>query len=225
MTLTYSDCNLVWGSKRATLVPKDLELFWKHLRKQIGPVRYFAAGEYGEETQRPHYHACVFGLELPDKELAGNRNGVDYYRSDLLDFVWPLGKCIVGEVNFESAAYVARYICGKKNGVLGEAFYREEGVEPEFVRMSRDPGIGSGWIEKYEQDVFTGDICVVRGKECKPPRFYDKFLRDKNPGSYERVKSARKKAARLNWRDNTTDRLRVREIRKKSRLKLLFRGL
>jgi hypothetical protein len=174
ITLTYRDEELVTGGfVRPSLYPRHLQLFMKRLRKEYGNgIRFFACGEYGERFNRPHYHACIFGLDFEDKAFYNSKGGNNMYTSNSLDRIWSHGSCIIGDVTFESAAYVARYIMGKHLGATAD-YYEQHGIEPEFVRMSRRPGIGTPWLEKYGKDVFPNDMVVVRGGiKCKPPRFY-----------------------------------------------------
>lgn len=53
-----------------TLRKRDFQLWMKRLRRHFpeNKIRFFAAGEYGSETLRPHYHAILFGLPLADCE-------------------------------------------------------------------------------------------------------------------------------------------------------------
>ena len=160
ITLTYDDAHL----------PSDLSLnlvhfqkFMKRLRKRFGDgIRFFHCGEYGENFGRPHYHACLFNFDLPDRVLWSTRSGVNLYTSHILSSLWPFGFVTVGDVTFESAAYVARYVMKKVTGknaqdhyewvhpITGQVYERA----PEYVTMSRRPGIGKGWLEKYMSDVF-----------------------------------------------------------------------
>lgn len=242
ITLTYNDENIKYGGNESgTLWPKDLQDFWKRLRKELSKdgksIRYFACGEYGDTTRRPHYHACLFGHDWSDKKPhSKNENGDILYISDSLANIWGHGNCYTGAVTFQSAAYVARYIMGKKLGRDSE-YYKENGIEPEFVRMSRRPGIGSKWFEKYSKDVTTFDIQVVDGKETVPPKFYDKLLEKTDPELYQKNKSKRK-AFRLNNRVKTIkstksilwnqkrlkNQNKIKEIIKLQQIKKLQRG-
>ena len=129
ITLTYNDEHL---PENGQLVKKDFQKFMKRLRKKCGKVRYYQCGEYGSQYDdqgnkitdslnrellgRPHFHACLFGLDFPDKELWTVRNGINLYRSPTLEKIWKKGYSSIGNVTFESAAYVARYITKKLNG-------------------------------------------------------------------------------------------------------------
>ena len=191
LTLTYSDENLPFGM---SLFPRHLELFWKRLRKKYGKkIKYFAAGEYGERTARPHYHAIVFGMRFDDLDIKivetkGFPEAIIH--SPSLEKLWGLGHCSVGEVSFESAAYVARYCLKKIYGDVKKVREHYKGREPEFVRMSK--GIASEWYEKNKSDVFPLDRVFARGKPCKPPRYFDKKLELENPELLARIKELRR---------------------------------
>lgn len=192
ITLTYAPEHLPPNS---SLVKDDLTKFWKRLRDRLGypTLRYYACGEYGELHGRPHYHACVFGYDFPDKKVLKVQNGFVLYDSDLLKDIWGKGRVAIGEVTFESAGYVARYILKKALGKKAEDMYAALGIVPEYTVMSRRPGIASGWIEKYADVVLRNDSVIVRGHECKPPKFYDKIFDLDYPEYYNNViKPARK---------------------------------
>lgn len=226
ITLTYSDENLVHGGQTPTLYPRDLQLFLKKLRKKFGKgIRFFACGEYGDENNRPHYHACIFGMDFKDKQYYRSRKGIKYYVSQTLAELWPQGTHTIGECNFETAAYVARYVMKKKTGPHA-LFYKELGILPEFTRMSRRPGVGSGWLEKYQSDVFPRDYIVIRGgKKCTPPKYYTSKYEITNPEQYTILKLLRRKQQMKNLKNNTLKRLIVREEVKKSQIKSLSRKL
>lgn len=226
ITLTYKDENLTYGKDRATLYPRDLQLFFKRYRKKYGNgIKYFACGEYGEKNGRPHYHACVFGHDFHDRIFYSQRNGIDIFDSKDLSDLWGLGDAKVGDVTFDSCAYVARYILKKRLGPAGE-YYKREGIIPEFTRMSRRPGIGLEWLKKYESDVFPRDTVSIRGGiKGRPPRYYfDKYALD-NPEKAEYIKERRKEAAEKAYDENTPKRLRIRRIVKEAQLSRLIRNL
>lgn len=200
ITLTYDDDHVPWSSKTGeqTLFKRDLQLFWKSLRKKIGKFRYFACGEYGDDTYRPHYHAIIFGFDFPDKQLFKcNRNGDYLYISDLLFETWKKGQCLVGNANYDTAAYVARYVVKKLNGPLGKEKY--EGIEKEFVVMSRRPGIGRYWYDKYKSDLFPSDDCIVqsygRFRRVRPAKYYSNLYDIDDPASMEQIKLKRQRGA------------------------------
>jgi len=225
ITLTYSDEYLTWGSKKPVLYPRDLQLFFKRLRKKYGPkIRFFACGEYGERKGRPHYHACVFNHAFTDLTPKPNTQGDSpLFDSESLKALWGLGDVSVGEVTFESAAYVARYIMQKKLGKTA-SFYKREGISPEFVRMSRRPGIGASWYEKFKDDIFPHDYQVIRGgMKIRPPKYYGSKYELTNPTEYAIISESRQKAAEKMAPDNTLKRLAVKERVKKRQVSSLSR--
>nr|WAE43790.1 MAG: replication initiator protein [Microviridae sp.] len=222
ITLTYAPEHL---PPDVSLNKSHFQKFMKRLRKAISPtlVRFFHCGEYGEENQRPHYHACLFGYSFPDKVLYSIRDECRLYMSPMLQKLWPYGFSTVGDVTFESAAYVARYITKKITGDLAPEHY--QGRLPEYTTMSRRPGIGKNWYDKFSSDVYPSDEVVLRGKIMHPPRFYDKQLEKQNLALYEKIKIDRKAQAINNSADNTDARLKVKETCKLAQYKLLKRGL
>lgn len=219
ITLTYNDEHLPFNR---TLVKSDFQLFMKRLRKSLGfPIRFFHCGEYGETTHRPHYHAIIFGWEPDDKVLFNVVNGVRVFTSEKLEKIWGNGFITVGDVTFESAAYVARYVLKKITGDKAAAHYN--GRLPEYVTMSRRPGIAFDWFQKYWSDVYPHDYVVARGYKCKPPRYYDKCLGDELPYTLETIKRARAAMAALHADDNTPERLNAKEFIKMMQISKLPR--
>lgn len=219
LTLTYDDDHL----------PKDLSLdithfqkFMKRYRKTLGDqkIRFFHCGEYGDQTGRPHYHALIFGHRF--KDLTKIRTGDNpIYKSEELEKLWPFGMSSIGDVTFESAAYVARYCTKKITGDKAEEHY--QGRKPEYCSMSQ--GIGKKWIEKYMKDVFPRDYVVVREHEAKPPRYYSEQLKKRDAVAHEKLMALRGKDAKQNaLRDDASyRRLYDREICKKAQLANLRR--
>jgi len=215
ITLTYDEGHV---PRFGSLLMDDWQKFFKRLRKRVGKVRFFGCGEYGEQFGRPHYHACLFGWDFPDKVLWSTRGGHDVFRSPLLESVWSYGQSEIGSLTFESAAYVARYCVKKVTGKAAEAHYQCVDPEtgelgsrlPEFATMSRRPGIGAAWFDLYSDDVYPSDEVIVRGRSCKPPRFYDRLLAAASPEEAQIV--CRKRDRARSRVDETPARLRVREV-------------
>lgn len=237
ITLTYNDSYL--PSDRSVSV-RELQLFFKRFRKAISPsrIRFFACGEYGELRQRPHYHACIFGYDFPDKVVCGKSNGgFPLYRSALLESCWTFGFSTIGQVTFESCAYVSRYMLKKQKGKDAPEMY--EIVDPEtgelyfqakeFCTMSRGgrsgKGIGASWFEMYGKSDTEKDFITLRGKRMKLPRFYDSLLEAQDSERFLLRKNDRKRLALQNKEDNTSDRLRVKEEVQKAKLSMLIRPL
>lgn len=180
ITLTFNDYELVMRDQRSINV-KDFQNFMKKLRNStFKKIRFFHCGEYGEKFMRPHYHAILFGYDFPDKVLFADRGGKKLYVSQKLNDLWPYGFSTIGDVTFDSAAYVARYCTKKITGDNADNHYMTEDGEmltPEYCTMSRRPGIGKTWFEKYQSDVYPHDYCEVEGKKIPPPRYYDELLK------------------------------------------------
>lgn len=221
ITLTYEDKQL---PEHGSLKYSDFQRFMKRLRKHTGlnRVRFYMCGEYGSETQRPHYHACIFGYDFPDKKpWRKTGSGSQSYRSASLERLWTHGNSEIGDVTFESAAYVARYCVQKVTGKNAKAHYGER--TPEFNKMSLKPGIGANWFELWKKDVYPHDYVVIRGKETKPPKYYDKLLKRIDPDALEMIKENRELDGYRHHQDNSPDRLEVKRIVTQARVKQLIR--
>lgn len=227
VTFTYEDAQLPpFGS----LVKRDLQLFMKRLRKAVPgdregpdgrrPIRFFACGEYGEKTMRPHYHALLFNVRFPDLV----RSSSETFRSAQLQELWPMGHHEIGQVTPASAAYVAGYSVKKvrrrswnqeeidaRYGVVdpetGEFVVREA----EFTLCSRRPGIGRFWLDRFSSDLKHG---FVRhdGRERSIPRYYRKALAAAEPEFADLVAyQAWLRAKSIAPEERSRERLEVRE--------------
>lgn len=204
ITLTYSDEHLPLGSStRSTVSVREFQLFMKRLRAsryQLVPgkgrrqrkvydvIRFFASGEYGEKSGRAHYHAVLFNCDFPDKRLWKSSPSGDLYTSSELEKLWPFGFSSIGSVTFQSAGYVARYVM-KKAGSSPDDF---KDREPPFVLMSRRPGIGAFWFNRYRSDVYpTGTLVLGDGRTRRPPRYFEEKFRSSDPVGYAHLKRRR----------------------------------
>lgn len=244
ITLTFSDAGLALRSQEYedagfpdplfSLSVRDYQLFMKRLRFRFGKrIRYYHCGEYGEKYGRPHYHACIFGFDFPDKVFWKRVDGSSLFISKELDDLWPYGFATIGDVSFKSAAYVARYIMKKVNGdladshyetvdeITGEVYFRA----PEYTTMSRRPGIASDWFRKYSSDVYPDDFVVMNDTKIRPPRYYDFQYESLSPVDFARIKCARIRAAKKYVDNNTPERLNVRERVKHAQISFLKRSL
>lgn len=231
LTLTFSDEHL---PDDYSVHVRDVQLFMKRLRKSIEPkrVRYFAVGEYGEQSLRPHYHIIIFGHRFDDLKLLRTSNtGFPCYTSDTLSALWPFGLHEIGTVTAQSGGYVARYSMKKVGGSMSLNHYQRlnpytgeiVGVQPEFACMSTHPGIGNGWFERFERDCFPSDFLITDGRKVPVPEFYKRKLRDRfnNAGSDPAclvpkddlypIRQKRRAGARANAHNSTPERLAVRE--------------
>ncbi len=232
ITLTYDDEHL---PSDGSLNKKHFQDFMKRLRRRVGDrrIRFYHCGEYGELFRRPHYHALLFGFDFGDKTLFTVRNENRIYTSEFLDSVWRNGYGSIGDVTFDSAAYVARYVMKKVNGEAAAEHYLGcdevtgalTELLPEYTTMSRRPGIGRDWYDRFSSDVFPLDEVVVRGRRMKPARFYDLLYELEEPEDFARVKMERAVAALRRKADCTPERLAVREYCKEVEVGRLSRGV
>lgn len=232
ITLTYSPEHLPSDN---SLHHEHFQKFIKRFRKRFGEIRYYMCGEYGDLNQRPHYHALIFGFDFNDRVVFKRTNsGSLVYRSKSLESLWPFGYSSVGDVSFESAAYVARYVMKKRTGDSAFAHYANVDMEtgeilnhrrPDYNKMSLKPGIGADWFEKYASDVYPHDYVVINGKTCKPPRYYDKLIKRVDSDIYDSIKNARQIRAYSNVHDNSPSRLEAKEKFSLSRTRNLKRNL
>lgn len=160
ITLTYNDENLNWVGDEPTLSKNDLQRYWKRVRKRLGKsrVKYYACGEYGTTTLRPHYHAVVFGAPPA-----------------VLEDCWSDGNIFFGDVSSASIRYVTNYLCKSPNTNLGNRL-------PEFALMSK--GLGKNYltpqmIRWHEENL--ANYCVgLGGVKMRLPRYYKDRIWDVN---------------------------------------------
>lgn len=260
VTLTYRDieeCETIEQREHGHFLPSDRSLhkdhfqkFMKRLRKNYpGKLRYYHAGEYGSICEhgidlslvkcplcnvgRPHYHAIIFGIDFPPGDLevySEDREGRPRHTSKLLSDTWKSGFVDVSPVNFQTAAYVARYIMKKITGDMAQHHYTRitidgevQQLEPEYSTMSK--GIGSDWYEKYRKDLWPSDeVPVSDGKIIKKvPRFYEEKLKAEDPGLHEEVKRLRQQFRKDNLEEYTAERLWSKYQVKKAQTNLLTR--
>lgn len=158
-------------------------------------LRYFGCSEYGDQTYRPHYHFILFGFCPDDLVLfsKSEKTGCCVYKSDFLTDIWGQGNVLVGEsCNFETAAYIARYVVKqfKQKEILNENFKK---LNKNFILCSRRPAIGARFFEENIGQLERLDKVLIReGVRCLPPKYYDKKLKEVSPMAYEINKQKRK---------------------------------
>lgn len=246
ITLTFSPEN-----QKASLDVKTFQLFMKKLRKKYSDktIRFFHCGEYGD-LGLAHHHAILFGLDFKDKYLWKVNNNVKLYRSPELEKLWQFGFSTVGACTFETCAYVARYIM-KKINVSDQSY--EEGttqkelqkngfnphylrvdidtgeviqLKPEYITMSRRPGVAHDWVLKYHTDVYTTDSVLIRdGIKVRPPKYYDQIYDSINPEDLKEIKKRRIIKIKEVEKDNTPDRREVKKYLKEKQIKQLVRRM
>uniref|UniRef100_A0AAU8B2M0 Replication initiator protein n=1 Tax=Dulem virus 121 TaxID=3145598 RepID=A0AAU8B2M0_9VIRU len=222
----YADPETGEVQQSLTLRKRDFQLFMKRLRKRfcdydktrvdtcsssVGNlrsdcIRFFAAGEYGSQTYRPHYHAILFGLNLNDLILYKKSCGFSYFYSPELQKCWsvtesgvlsPLGFCLVAPVSWETCAYTARYVMKKLTGPESD-FYTTFNIEPPFTLMSRKPGIAHQWYVDHP-DCFNYEYINIStengGRKFRPPKYYEKLFEIDCPETSAELKATRKRMA------------------------------
>lgn len=251
ITLTY-DSDKIPGTHpcntHGTFYKKDFTNFMKYLRKSIYPkkVKFYMVGEYGDATNRPHYHAVIFNHNFNDRYFIGTSDsGHDLFSSHTLEKLWNKGFVQVADVTPDLAAYIARYVLKKVVGNATDVIdpitglkpyerynsYTGEIVEvwPEYSTMSRGGrsgrGIGYDWIRNYSSDVYPKDYTHISSSPRKPPRYYDEKIKEIDPDLIEQVKENRKILAMKLYGDNTPERLEQRKKVALAKSKLLKRSL
>jgi hypothetical protein len=148
ITLTYDNDHLPEGE---TLVKEDLQLFVKRLRKYLGKTRikYFACGEYGDETYRPHYHLIVIGW-MPELERCYKPSKNNCVSRDV-EQLWNYGHNVVGSADREAVQYTVGYIRKKLIGKADQEMY--EGRLAPFQLQSQ--GIGKDYAFRIRSQYCT----------------------------------------------------------------------
>lgn len=215
LTLTYSDDKL---PPNGSLRYDDVSSFIKRLRRRLDRTLYknsltfYRVGEYGENYSRPHYHMILFGFDFSEKlEYHGVQNEKKYvskkddrlyYKSSFLTDCWSHGFADIGNVDYATCLYAAKYVTKKLYGSQA-SFYDQNLLTPERPSSSKHMPIGLRWIQKYWKDVYPHDYVIHDGKKLPPPRFYDEWLQKNQPDIYEAVKQNRENnlQKQIDWRD------------------------
>lgn len=223
ITLTYNDASL---PEDRSLSKDEARLFVDRLRKMQWRkfkrrIRYFTAGEYGDDKNRPHYHLIVYNCFFDDlKFYKKNERGESLFSSKLLSEAWQnRGFCTIGEVTYDSAHYCAKYGLKRVTGLKADEYYTAytaDGIiytlQPEYSTKSNRPGIGRFFFEKYYKEMYVTDSCVVNGKEVPVPKYYDTLYEKIDPAHMLVIKRNRRKRGVLRSRSDTVDRRRAREV-------------
>lgn len=160
ITLTYDTRYIpITESGEFSLSKKDVQDFMKRLRDyniKAGnkvKLKYYAVGEYGPNTLRPHYHMILFNSEL-----------------ELIQPAWDMGNVNYGYVQEASIAYTLKYMCKK-------AIVKKVGDDrqKEFSLMSK--GLGKAYTENkqivdYHNNGEVGYCTLKDGKKISMPRYY-----------------------------------------------------
>lgn len=153
VTLTYANNEMDWNNGSPQLSKRHLQLWFKRVRKAGYKFRYFAVGEYGSKTYRPHYHIIIFG-HVPE---------------DVVRKSWGKGHVHIGRVSQASIMYCLGYIVSGKGWRM-----RHKRIAP-FTTMSRRPGLGASYLSKEMIAWHKSDrknYAVLDGVKRHLPRYY-----------------------------------------------------
>lgn len=199
ITLSYSDENVPLNDVIPTLSKPDLQKFIKRVRKTQPKtegkhsIRYYAVGEYGTTTQRPHYHIILFNASIQTM--------------DKLEQLWPLGHIHVGLVTDASIHYTTKYHVN-----FDKSKSEQINREPEFAVMSTKPAIGHNYLIKnraLHKDNTQYHVTNNGVKQRLPRYFRDKIFSE-----------TEKKGHSLNMQ-RKLEQERLREIDRLSALKVI----
>lgn len=219
VTLTFDNKNF---PADGSVSKRHVQLFLKRLRFAYSDkiVRFFASAEYSPIHNRPHYHLLLFNQLFEDQTIHSyNRQKQAIYKSTILQKLWPFGFSTTAAVNYQTARYCAQYALKKITGDLAPDHYTwphplhgySIRVQPEFALMSRRPGLGSTWYDRFKADCYPSDFLIVDGKKHPIPKYYDNKLKKEALAELERHKRARKVQSNKQRSNNTPERLAVRE--------------
>lgn len=210
VTLTYDDDNLKYGSiGNPTVDYQQVRKFIHDLRQKLKRkyghvgVRFFGCTEYGDLSSRPHAHIILFNCPLPDLTADfpdedgcishhKSAHGLMYY-SQIIKDCWPHGFITIEDANYNTEAYVSRYIMKKQKGHAGDVYYNSNlHVEPPRLFMSLKPGIGASYL--YDnKDYLLSDPKLIIPRDCAEPlavsmpTFYKKRLYVDHPEFYDKM--------------------------------------
>lgn len=251
ITLTYDDEHLpITKEGVPTLKKRDLQLFWKRLRiwcKRNGKPspRYFATGEYGDETFRPHYHVILFNIKFDDLTLYKTvKRGNDVYaylNSDVLHKLWGKGFAVVCNCVPETCIYTARYSLKKVGMRYNESYARDiledicstdeqrfnalcsiGYIQKPFNVQSNRPGIGGAFCDANLDSLLATDM--IPGVKVKHIRYFDKIMERVDEKRVDMLKELRlqnvEQCERYNDRDFEIRDNYVNATQKKKRLSL-----
>lgn len=210
VTLTYDDDHInvatdpdTGEAVAYTLRKKDLSDFIKVLRSrkkfEDRRISFFASGEYGPKTLRPHMHAIIFGVGLDDFSdltLKGKNNlGQSYYISEEFSTIWNKGFSLICDVSWQTCAYVSRYVQKKIGKDLLDL---SPEMEPEFSLMSRRPGLGRRYLDENPDCLDYVSISIgsdIEGRKIQIPKYFYNQLKLTDKYRFDILKEQRVKFA------------------------------
>lgn len=167
ITLTY-DYENIPISKHGfkNLYKRDVQLFIKRLRRSHGTshisIKYYAVGEYGSKTMRPHYHIILFNSQIELIQDAWKNSKTKKY----------IGDIFYGSVTGASVGYCLKYM----SKVSKIPMHKNDDRQKEFALMSK--GIGVSYLTKnmvnwHKKDIENRMYCnLLDGRKIAMPRYY-----------------------------------------------------
>lgn len=221
ITLTYADeflpkgeMDFDTGVRLPTLRHKDMQDFMKRWRITLsrkhdfqGTLRLYLCGEYGDETQRPHYHMIGWNIPIYDLVYYGKTEQGDLmYTSNEVNDLWGKGLVWISFSSWATNAYTARYVMKKQTYTKDEfnEIYSSKGIITPYVSMSRTSGaIGLPYYLKHKDEIYLHDNIVLPAKKkgetfkIKPPRIFDTKYGEEFPDEMKKIKEVRREAVDL----------------------------
>ena len=169
ITLTYNDASIPRNKGIPTLYKKHLQDYIKRLRnshvayvsRELGirksevknhskQIRYYAVGEYGSKTNRPHYHILLFNYDIAnlkpiEAQWKNTQTG------------YPLGFVDIGKVSSASINYTTKY--------MFKQWGKKDLRQRPFTNMSRRPMIGTGFLNEYKNYLREFELTTIRDKK------------------------------------------------------------
>lgn len=159
ITLTY-DTTYVPFTDRGymSLDFRDCQLFLKRLRKahpRGTQIKYYLVGEYGAQTDRPHYHVLFYNTDIKYIQNA-----------------WQNGQVHYGTITGGSIGYCLKYLSKPRRIPMEEGDDRT----PERALMSKGLGANylSSQIVKYHRSDLMNRMYLnwEDGRKLSMPRYY-----------------------------------------------------
>ena len=229
VTLTYNDQFLPRGDfvnidgepVESTLCIEDMQKFNKRVRRNLGTMKTYYCGEYGDLFNRPHYHSLMFcDFELDDLQFKYSKGGIDYFTSSKLSSCWSdpktdveRGFVVISEFNFTTAAYCTKYILKKQRENVPLIISSGKPLQQQpFAQASRNPGLGYLYFKDHSREIYESDRVLYQKNydvyKMKPPKYYDSLFDEIDSAAMQDIKDRRHFAARISSENKS---LRVSE--------------
>lgn len=162
ITLTYDTAHVPLTKNGFMSLDKThLQKFFKRLRKaspRSVAIKYYAVGEYGGRSNRPHYHIILFNAKV-----------------ELIQQAWSTDGKHIGSVHYgndegvteKSVGYTLKYVTKPKRIPQ----HANDDRLPEFSLMSKDLGLHISikkWLHGIMQIPLTECILISKGAKKLP---------------------------------------------------------